>query len=696
MKQLEQLERRDLIRIGVEGEWCVVVGTGRDKIANFSATACGDRVHVTAIGRDIVYEAPLLPAPPIGSGLREVCCPFKTALGVRLTSAHLCAACAFAINPAELGDKQPKESTMTQNLTTPTLPGPASYQLTPLRSVAESKTNPRKTFVGIQELAESERKHGIIVPLLVRPHPKAKGEVAWELVAGARRLRAAHVAKLVEVPILIRELTDLDVLEIQVIENVQRADVHPLEEADGYEMLIEKHGYDRETIAAKIGKSVSYVHARVKLCALGEKPRAAFLDGRLTASVALLLARVPDLKSQDEALPGLLGEAEWRDMQGAGIRGETIEEPDREHVGAGEDPDEKPIPLSYRAAARYLQRKFMLRLELAKFPTGDQTLVPAAGSCLACEFRTGNQQDLFEDVASADVCTKPTCFETKTSAFWDRTAAAAKDAGVKVIAGKEAEKQRLFGYGGEVSRSAALIDPKEKVPWDLLSPGAKDVTWQKLLPKNAKLPRTIVQDPDGAPRELVDKAAAVKLLREAGKIDKPERPSPASSGDEAWKRKQKKEKEEREAKKRTFLKVLAIVADTASEGIAKSKENAFWRWIAAVGLLEGNGGYEDLDFVRERRSLGEDGDLEKLLEKMNGDAARGLFAECAMARLHDAAMGNFGVRSAEKLLEAGCVVFGITWKGLLADTKDSMKKAAAAEAQIAAAKKKPAKKGGRK
>lgn len=168
------------------------------------------------------------------------------------------------------------------------------FSIIPLEELAPSPTNPRKTFddVKLQELARSVGQHGILEPILVRldssPQPRAK----YEVVAGERRYRAATIAEVETVPCIVHELSDREVLEIQVIENLQRDDLHPLEEAEGYAALVEQAGYDVEKIAERIGRSKKYVYDRVKLLELVPEIRAPFLEGELTAGHAILLARL--------------------------------------------------------------------------------------------------------------------------------------------------------------------------------------------------------------------------------------------------------------------------------------------------------------------------------------------------------------------------------------------------------------------
>ncbi|MDO9227135.1 MAG: ParB/RepB/Spo0J family partition protein [Pseudomonadota bacterium] len=276
------------------------------------------------------------------------------------------------------------------------------------RYLTPSPTNPRKTFPAdkIAEMAESIRRHGILQPILVRPWPGDPGR--FEIIAGERRWRAAQVADLALVPVLIRHLSDQEAVEFQVIENLHREDLHPLEEAEGYETLMQRHGYSAEELAAKIGKSKAYVYARLKLTALCDAARVAFREGRLSASTALLVARIPGAALQAKFLGAILNT--WGDGS-----------------------------MSYRDAARHAQNHYMLRLAEARFDTTLADLLAGTAPCTTCPKRSGNQPELFADVASADVCTDPDCFAAKREAWAARKRAMAEAAGHTIITGKPAE-----------------------------------------------------------------------------------------------------------------------------------------------------------------------------------------------------------------------------------------------------------------
>lgn len=164
------------------------------------------------------------------------------------------------------------------------------FQTLPLSALHESPHNPRKHFdaASLNDLADSIREVGIITPLLVRPN--ANG---YEIAAGHRRFRAAKLAELEQVPCLVRPLTDQQFMECLTIENLQREDVHALDEAKGYEALMAApYKMPVEKIAERVGRSVKYIYDRVKLLALTKDAQQLFWDGKIEAGHAILLARL--------------------------------------------------------------------------------------------------------------------------------------------------------------------------------------------------------------------------------------------------------------------------------------------------------------------------------------------------------------------------------------------------------------------
>jgi ParB/RepB/Spo0J family partition protein len=327
-------------------------------------------------------------------------------------------------------------------------------------SIVASLTNPRKIFKAepLQELAESIKASGVHEPILVRPLPASRLEettralrssvMAWpfattrkrepieyELVAGERRWRACQLAGVAEVPAVIRELTDEQALEIQLVENLQRENVTELEEAEGYEALMQHSKINADQLASKIVKSRSYVYSRLKLLALSTTARNALREGLIDASKALLIARIPDEGLQIKALEFCTR----TDYQG-----------------------DRP---GYRECARHVQNEYMLRLDKARFTITDATLLPKAGACGECPKRTGANPDQFKDVDSADVCTDPKCYRSKEDAHTAQVVAAAQARGQTVISGEEAAELAYDAYNGKI-KGYRRLDNAEDSPTD--------------------------------------------------------------------------------------------------------------------------------------------------------------------------------------------------------------------------------------
>jgi len=173
----------------------------------------------------------------------------------------------------------------------------ATHKL-PVAFLRPNKLQPRKRFAAedLNDLAESVKEKGVLQPILVRP---VKGEAnAYEIVAGERRWRAAQMAKLHDVPVVVREMGDSESLEIAIIENVQRADLNAIEEAAAYYELMERFQYTQDRVAKEVGKSRPHIANTLRLLTLPEAVRAMVRDGRLTAGHARTLIGLPDAEAR--------------------------------------------------------------------------------------------------------------------------------------------------------------------------------------------------------------------------------------------------------------------------------------------------------------------------------------------------------------------------------------------------------------
>lgn len=268
-----------------------------------------------------------------------------------------------------------------------------------LDKIHYSPTNPRKWIdkAALEELAASIKQHGVIEPIVVRPHPDKKNQ--FELVVGERRHRASVIAKVATIPAIERDYSDRDAMEVQQIENLQRADVHPMDEAVGFRRLIKDFEYTAEKIAEKIGKPASYVVRRMALTALMKPLQDRLGKGALPLKYAELLCRFSE-KTQEAMGDRLFtqygndhGVAKWKE-----------EINDR---------------WSYRDLLHDIER-FTL-MDLSRAPWKMDVAGPGkAPACDVCPKRSGATPTLFGDLLSQpNVCTYRECFDVKMDAFVD-------------------------------------------------------------------------------------------------------------------------------------------------------------------------------------------------------------------------------------------------------------------------------------
>jgi ParB family transcriptional regulator, chromosome partitioning protein len=264
------------------------------------------------------------------------------------------------------------------------------YRNIPIPQLKESSTNPRKTFdeKGLLELAESIRSKGVLLPVLVRPVNEH-----YEIVTGERRYRASKLAGRSSVPATVRELSDDECLEIQLIENLLRMDLHPFEEAQGFRALLDREqgAYTIEKLAAKTGKSASFIAKRLCLLDLIPSVADAFTSGRIGVEHALLIAKLaPEV--QEDALRHCF-----------------------DGYYAADDKERILVPVSRLQA--WIEHNVYLSLKSVPFSKDDETLVPDAGSCANCPKRTGFNRLLFSEVREdSDCCTNAACFNRKLDA----------------------------------------------------------------------------------------------------------------------------------------------------------------------------------------------------------------------------------------------------------------------------------------
>jgi len=361
-----------------------------------------------------------------------------------------------------------------------------------LEAIREAPSQPRKTYGPMEDLVDSIKRLGVLQPILVRPcEATPTSPAVFEVVFGHRRLRAAREAGLAQIPATIRELRDLEVLEAQLVENCHRVDVHPLEEAEAYETLKDRHGFPVEEIAAKVGRSVSYVRQRMRLTALGKAGREAFYAGSLTPATALLVARIPDATLQAKAVHAAKGAL-------------------HQLAGDGE-------PMTTNELRDYIADELMVAMKAAPWALEDTELVPPAGPCTTCPKRTGNEPELFADLEKHDHCTDPPCYRSKLAAWGQRRLAEAKTAGRRVLTAKETK-----GVFAGAAASHGVVYVNAASGWQSLDDkdyiDSKMRTLRQLIGKVAE--PVIALAPTGQVVELVERKKVSALMKKAGHAPK--------------------------------------------------------------------------------------------------------------------------------------------------------------------------------
>jgi ParB/RepB/Spo0J family partition protein len=318
----------------------------------------------------------------------------------------------------------------------------------PLNRICESRTNPRRQFdeTKLAELAANIRHHGVLQPVLVRPMPAGEPD-AFELVAGARRYRASKLAGRETIPASIRDLTDTECLELQLIENLQRADVHELDEARGYSALmqLQPDTYTVETLAEKVGRSEKYVYARLRLLHLIDEVQQAFYLGKLTVAHAFEVARL-----QPEDQHRALAECFPQHRSAAAVL-----------------KDKKAEAVTVRSLREWIEREIHLDISHAPFDAQDEKLLPVAGSCAACPKRTGNNPLLFPEVRQKSICTDRACYRAKVEALVQIRVKPLEESGEKPLRVSHAPAwQEETSSGCSVRRTIPAYRQKRRVPTD--------------------------------------------------------------------------------------------------------------------------------------------------------------------------------------------------------------------------------------
>jgi ParB family transcriptional regulator, chromosome partitioning protein len=342
-----------------------------------------------------------------------------------------------------------------------TAPLETGLRAIPLASINLNPNNPRKTHdkAALKELAESIKAHGVIEPVVVRPDPFDDKHKTFELIVGERRVRASKLANLETIPAIVRELADREALEIMVIENDQREDPNPLDQARGYKSWLampDEAGNlgTREELAKKTGNSVSWIHARLKLLDLIPAAQQAMDQALLSPAHAVLIARLQPAVQVEAIFVCFNVRFDPKRHNDPGMK---LEELDLEDARL----------ISEKSLREWIQENVNLRLKDVPWDLNDATLVPAAGACANCEKRSISNPSLFGDLAikNEDTCFDRECYQGKRQAFvqlqlkQDRDRIKDQERANKVAGVEPGEKQGEEGLR-QLSEKTGYTEPK--------------------------------------------------------------------------------------------------------------------------------------------------------------------------------------------------------------------------------------------
>lgn len=510
----------------------------------------------------------------------------------------------------------------------------------PLDDLHESPFNPRQIFdeADLAELAADIKSHGrLLSPLLVRPrtNPLFKddpaGGTGFEIVFGHRRYRASRLAELPTARCEVRAMSDEDVKKAQVSENLQRKDVHPLEEATGFQALIDEHGYTTAMLVEQFGKSESYVRARLRLLDLCTPLRQRFLRREIDAEVALLIARLPSVKFQEKALEYIKGINQ--DIEDGGDK-------------------------SYRRIRDLLNEKFALNLKDAIFDIEAEMLVPLAGNCVRCVKRTGNAAEFVDVVkgnaksgpgfwsrdhmkhTGADVCTDPDCFAEKKKAHLKLEAAKLEQAGKTVLQGTKA-RSAIDAYGNIKGGFVKLADVRDQL---------------KKAGKDAKKPEVItIQDPRTG---KTHQAVKVEDVKAAGvQVKEPKR----SGNDAAARAAEQAKREKINAEAKAMTERNQALLDRLLPVMATQQRTTLELYWMAERVFEGTD-WDVRSALAKRHGFNAADQLEKVLGQWPADRLALFAIECVL--LADAIVEPYALygnkKPAAELLEAAAKHYGVS------------------------------------
>ena len=366
-----------------------------------------------------------------------------------------------------------------------------------LGQLIPSPLNPRRRYdeEALKGLAENIKALGIVHALLARPNVTLN---RLEVIAGHRRLAAAKLAGIATLPVVVREISDTDALDLMLSENLQREDLNPMEEAEGLKQMLDLRDaagapiYTLDAVAAKLGRTVQHVGHMLRLLRLPKNARQALEDGEIGVWAGNLIAKLPTAALRQQLTNDVL-------------------------KGWGEG------PLSTRELKDHVRRNFVVELRNPPFNLADAKLLPetevegervAGGSCKDCPHNSANMEDSDNKKGSTPLCTNPTCFADKVDANTRDVKARALAAGNIVIEGKKAKE--LIYHDGTPAHDSGMVAIDAQPSQSEVTSDKKPPTWKKLITGIATPQITVVFDERGKPHELVPRRLAIEAAKKNG------------------------------------------------------------------------------------------------------------------------------------------------------------------------------------
>lgn len=517
----------------------------------------------------------------------------------------------------------------------------------PLDQLHDSPNNPRRRYIeqSLQELAADIKANDVLQPLLVRPRVPAlfagtddpNAIAGYEVVFGHRRKRGAELAGLLDVPCMVRVISDEEAKRAQISENLAREDVHPIEEAEGFSALMKDHGVSADQLAEQTGKSRSYIYGRLTLLKACKEIRDACLAGEIGSEVALLIARLRTDKLQQRALGYIKGK----------------------YISLGDGGAS-----SFRQVRDLLRERFTLTLGKGgcMFAPENAALLPDAGACTACPKRSGNAPEYADLLAdskglhghvyargSEDLCTDPDCYEAKKRAHLDACAAELKARGAHVV--QHAAARAAISADGEV-KGAYL--PLDQVKAELAEARRAAQAQRVEAPKVFS-----IQDPRTGKVVHAVKAAELKGVGIKVATPEPKRDN--------WAEQEKRQREQRardEAKARDLTARNLAVLERVRAAVASTDRSAFDLALVAKTALAGVD-YHDRETLAGLWGLPSYPALQQRVGQMGVAELTTLLIDCALiagvkVRLHE-------LRAKPDTLWAAAAHYGVDPKAVQAD-----------------------------